>query len=310
MTTPRLVATRISRCVAERLAVAPRTATVVSVYRRVANLRLDSGELVAVGAREVPLAANGVAVELAPEVALDALGLRAGRTATLTPGALRVCGADVEVDLSAAVRWEPRPAMPRVSPQAIAARALEARVIAVAEGESGALLPLLWRRDAEWHARDLVGSAVRPAAALRDAAVAGDLAGVARAGRGLAGLGPGLTPSGDDYLAGFAAAWALASESLGREAGHTTAVLEALSAGAEAGASDLGRAWLAHAARGEVAEPMGSFFAALAGRARGDLAAAVRGVLVLGATSGTDWMTGALAGVDATLAAAGSRAWS
>src|SRR5207244_8060604 len=66
-------------------------------------------------------------------------------------------------------------------------------------------------------------------------------------------LGPGLTPSGDDYLAGFAAAWALVSEALGLDSGHVRRVLEALRAGADPGASGLGRAWISHATRGEVA---------------------------------------------------------
>ena len=131
----------------------------------------------------------------------------------------------------------------------------------------------------------------------------GDLAGVERASAGLAGLGLGLTPSGDDYLAGFAAAWVLATEALG----HLDAeVPHALCAGARPGASALGYAWIAHATRGEVAEPMTRFFEALLGGRLGGpaLTGSARGVLGLGASSGSDWMVGALAGVEAALASA------
>ena len=48
---------------------------------------------------------------------------------------------------------------------------------------------------------------------------------------------------------------------------------------------------------------MGQFFTALLGGAPGGMAPALRGVLALGATSGTDWMVGALLGADAALTA-------
>ena len=50
---------------------------------------------------------------------------------------------------------------------------------------------------------------------LLDAAIRCDAGSVAGAARGFAGLGPGLTPSGDDLLAGFAAAWDLVGDALG-----------------------------------------------------------------------------------------------
>ena len=80
-------------------------------------------------------------------------------------------------------------------------------------------------------------------------------------------------------------------------------MIEALWSGAEPGASELERAWISHAARGEVAEPMARFFTALLGTRPDALAVSARGVLRLGATSGTDWMVGVLAGVGAALAA-------
>jgi len=302
-----LVATRMSRWVVERLAAAPGRAAVASAHRRVANLRLDSGEVIGVGAAEIPLAANGVSIALAPDAALDALGVRAGQAASVAAAALRIGG--VVVDLRAAACWEPRPALRRARPEAVAAGAREARALAIAEGERGSLLALLWRA-AEWETRGLIQAAAAPAEALRRAALAGDAASVARAARGLAGLGPGFTPAGDDYLAGFAAAWVLVSESVAGDGARTAAVLAAVRAGAEGGASELGRAWLAHAARGEVAEPMADFFAALVPPAPRALAGAVRGVLGLGATSGSDWMAGALMGLEAALGAVGWSAWS
>jgi hypothetical protein len=295
----------MSRWLGDRLAEGLRTATIASLHRRVANVRLDRDRFVSVGAPEVPLAANGLTIDLAPPITLEGIGLRPGQAVRLDPGALRVPDADMEIDLGAAVSWDPRPPAQRVGPTELARRARAARAIAVAEGDGRSLLALLWWREEYPDSGALARAAARPALRLRSASLVGDTAGVERAARGLAGLGPGLTPSGDDYLAGFAAAWALASESLGRDGRLTAAVLDSLWVGAAPGASELGRAWIAHAVRGEVAEPLGRFLTTLLGPESAALHATVRGVLGLGATSGADWMAGALAATDAALTAEG-----
>ena len=102
----------------------------------------------------------------------------------------------------------------------------------------------------------------------------------------------------------------LAAAALGRGGQAGAAVQDALVRGAAPGASPLGRAWIAHAARGEVAEPLARFLTALLGGPPEALAGSTRGVLGLGASSGTDWMVGALSGVDALLAAAPVARWS
>jgi hypothetical protein len=388
-----LPATRISRWVLERAgnppsdrtasladgAAAPLPATVASVHERAVNVRLDSGDLLCVAATELPLAPNGVAVEMDPAARFGDFGIRAGQRAWLAPEALQVTGAGLDVCFTGARRWEPRPRLGRVCPGDLARRTSEARSIAIAEAPAASLMPLLWAGDRHAAPGEPARSAAGPAVAVRRAATAGDAAGVGAAARELAGLGPGLTPSGDDFLAGFAAAWALvpAALRLTRGAGHglCTAlvpawptpsavvarpwsgpetrsddrsspgaqpedpagpprrprervrfrdasgwILTSLGEAGTAGASELGRAWLTNAVRGEVAEPLGRFFSALserswtlaavecsgAGRrARSELAGSVRTVLAIGATSGADWLTGALIGVASILDALG-----
>ena len=302
---------RISRWVIERLTGGgARDATVASVHTRVAILRLDRGELVCVGTTSVPLAANGLSIDLPPGAAPWTLGLEAGQAAMLSRRSLSIPAAGLCVDLDGASRWEPRPRPGRTSPRELARRARRARALTVAEGNSPSLLPLLWDSDGAGLLPEPARSAGPPAAILGAAAAAAEPDGVRRAAARLAGLGPGLTPSGDDYLAGFAAAWVLAAAALGREGPAGAAVQDALVRGAAPGASPLGRAWIAHAARGEVAEPLARFLTALLGGPPEALAGSTRGVLGLGASSGTDWMVGALSGVDALLAAAPVARWS
>lgn len=111
----------------------------------------------------------------------------------------------------------------------------------------------------------------------------------------LVGFGPGLTPSSDDYVAGFMAASIRApygqvmnceellkrnQKLVGRAKGKTTVISEAM---------------LAHAAFGHVAQKYDRLLDLLCFEAEGDLEAAMLKALDHGDTSGTDFMTGAAA---------------
>lgn len=302
----RIPALRVSRWVDDQLAERGSLGAVVhSVFRRVANLRLDSGDLLSLSSPEVALAPNGITVELPQDTTMWAVGIQPAQPAMLDSMGIRIPGADLVVTFAGAARWEPRPRVRRAAPSELACRLMEARATALAKGAADSLLPLLLAPDGEGDTKPLdpTRAARQPAALLGEAAARYDAGAVRRAARRLAGLGPGLTPSGDDFLAGFAAAWALTAEAIGLPSDRSARVSVALLAGASARASDLGRMWIAHGVRGEVAEPMGRFFTALLTGEPAVLAPAVRGVLALGATSGTDWMAGALLGAEAVLGA-------
>jgi len=132
---------------------------------------------------------------------------------------------------------------------------------------------------------DPLSRAALPALAhLAAATSARDAAGCLAAARSLLGLGPGLTPAGDDCLVGWlAGAWTAGA------AGRRLAA--AAGPGLLAAATDLtgrlSRAFLAAAVSGEVAEPVHGF------ALRPDEARLV-GLLALGATSGADLLAGYL----------------
>jgi hypothetical protein len=111
-----------------------------------------------------------------------------------------------------------------------------------------------------------------------------DAAGCRSAAISLLGLGPGLTPAGDDVLVGWAAAlWAsgAANRRLVRR------VRSGLLAAAAERTTDLSRAFLAAALAGAVGEPLRGVIG------RPD-PAAVTGLLDVGATSGADCIAGYL----------------
>jgi hypothetical protein len=128
------------------------------------------------------------------------------------------------------------------------------------------------RPSAVWEA-PLAGAARRAAAAVAD----DDLAGAAA---GLGGLGPGLTPAGDDVLAGLFLA-ARARFGRGAEAGL-------LAVAASVATTDLSGAFLRWAARGQHVAPAHDLLVAAA---RGDgrrAAAAVTRLGAFGSSSGAD----------------------
>jgi hypothetical protein len=98
----------------------------------------------------------------------------------------------------------------------------------------------------------------------------------------LLGLGPGLTPSGDDCLVGW-----LAGLWVGGAQGRAllAAIAPALLAAARERTGDLGRAFLVAAAAGQVAEPVRDFVVTPS-------PSHLAGLLALGATSGGDLLAG------------------
>jgi len=126
-----------------------------------------------------------------------------------------------------------------------------------------------------------------------------DVAGVEEATRGLAGLGPGLTPAGDDMLAGFAAVMTLLSERLSVDGINRGQVAEVIARVARPRTTMLSGVLLEYAAHGEAAEQVGKLLLALAlpgGEPEAVLRAADE-LLAFGATSGGDTLLGVLLGL-------------
>lgn len=126
-----------------------------------------------------------------------------------------------------------------------------------------------------------------------------DRGGIERAVKGLTGLGPGLTPSGDDVLAGFAAVLFLLSEQLSIDGVSRRYIAELIAAIACPRTTLLSVSFLACAARGEVSESLGHLLIGLTlplVESETLLKAAER-VLDFGASSGSDTLLGVLAGL-------------
>jgi hypothetical protein len=267
-----LQATAVGAEAARRLGRAVGSGRVHSAFARTINVMLDglgdAGWVSLHGPGPLP-APFGVACEGGPVPAV-----RPGTPVRVEPGELvldgvlrfRLAGARVrETGLPATA---PPPAT-AVGPVAAGDRGLAPVATAVLAGTPPPADPL--------------GRLAAPAlAALRAGTTGGDATGSLAAATALLGLGPGLTPSGDDCLVGW-----LAGLWVGGGPGRAllAATVPALLAAARERTGALGQAFLAAAATGQVAEPVRDFVVAPS-------PAHLAGLLALGATSGGDLLAG------------------
>ena len=140
-----------------------------------------------------------------------------------------------------------------------------------------------------------------PDQGLETALASGDDEAVLGAARRLIGLGDGLTPMGDDLLAGAVAGMLLMGGSMGEE--RCAALIQRLEGPvmehAAAATTTFSAALLGHAFGGEVAAPAATLLVALAGR--GDAVAAARELLEVGHSSGPALAAGILVGARAAI---------
>jgi hypothetical protein len=244
-----------------------------AVYVHVPNER--GGDVVGVltsDAARLPLGC----VLFRPNNGRPLVALPAGAPAEVGGG--RIVVGDLAV--SAAAWWNPRPRLPSSRPALLPEGVRQLRTTLYGEGvpHSAFTLP------------GLPTGPGGPLAALRGAVRRADLDAALRTATRLIGLGPGLTPAGDDVMAGTIAGLVL----LGHPAAERFAAgVYALAAGRT---TELSRALLRHAACGRVSGEYAAVLHGLVGER--PLAPAVAGLLATGSTSGRAMALGLCTAID------------
>jgi len=204
--------------------------------------------------------------------------------------------------------WEARcPPWPTLDPGRLARNLTTAQEVLLAEAPAESFARLLGARGRPHgpHPRgfpegtgrgeaDLAARAREGMATLRESLERRSLAHAVEAARALGGLGPGLTPAGDDVLAGALLALALLpkeGEDL-REAIATTASRQT---------TRISAAYLEAARMGEASEAWHRLLDVLPGGDRKTIALAARKVMAFGETSGADTLAGFLLAMEAIL---------
>jgi hypothetical protein len=272
-----------------------------SVFSRAANLLLG-GRLLTLHARETPCAPNGLVLALRANQKPLA-GLQPGMVVLVERGIIAIPVAKLRLDLQQSQSWNPRPQLAPAAcpPERLQAHLAFLETYLAAHVSPGGLAGLAYL-DHETTMEQ--ASANQPLLQTAWAATQQLLDGISRqqlplVRQGLTmliGLGPGLTPSGDDLLTGVIAAMLLLSETVG----HPVAFYQRLSAEALALAysrtNKLSITWIEYAGRGEVAEHLGRLFEALIQSDTSLLEKAAQEVLSSGATSGGDILAGIILG--------------
>jgi hypothetical protein len=284
----------ISRTVRERLNAGPFHGKALATFEDVCDLATPDGDVVAV----VRACVGNGPLNVVTDVQAGSFSrLQPGARARLEPGLLEI--GPLRVSLRGASVWEPCPDWDvlRTGRDTLAARLAtivacgsacappSSLMVLVAAAESeGALLRKATDRGVVQSA--ILSAAAAAAKALR-AGFRGDATSLQAGAAGLAGLGGGLTPAGDDFLCGaMLCAW-LAHP-------HPQALCQRLVATAAPRTTVLSGALLRATARGECSATWHQLLGALRTGGDADLATAVQEVVSHGATSGADALAGFL----------------
>lgn len=200
----------------------------------------------------------------------------------------RLLFAGVSVDVVGAVHWSPRPDWEELHLQRvkILAQVLAARGWIMEHARDGSLMTAY---PGAAKSGSLGGDDRCLVPALGAAVARADVRACRQAARSLAGLGPGLTPAGDDCIMGaIFAAWILHPERPARS------ITQALAQAAIPRTTSLSAAWLRAAARGEAGVAWHRFLRCLMAASASALLESAGELLAIGHTSGADALAGFL----------------
>lgn len=236
-----------------------------SVFDRACNIRLETAALmtlVSSGTGNVP---NGLRLKTPPWFAFSDF-IRAGTTAACRGGILRFDGSDLSIALRNATCWHIDLSGLRIDLRR--RNHAEAWTTAwhelCAHRHGDAISPFIGTvdRDKRTHAAP-VEPACRTVPALLDATGDLQVTKACAAIEPLIGLGPGLTPSGDDFLVGYLAGlWSAAGNNLSRLRFLTS--MGAWLSEAASGSNIISQTSIESAIRGNVSEPIAALAQQLA----------------------------------------------
>ena len=261
--------------------------TVHSAFRQACNIRLDDGRTLALLVPHLGNVPHGARVQVPTGFAF-ADHLTVGRPVGCRADVLRIAGGELSIDLGTAQPWRgelPAAGVDLTSPEI--AGAWRAAWCALHRDR-----PRADHAELAAIARTVDRQGVRLARAARDLRLHEAVSALDR----LIGCGPGLTPSGDDLIAGFLAGlWCCAGDGPAKRSfldGLCAAVVTAA-----AGTADISRAYLSDAARGRFAEPLTTLAWHIGqGADRVAIERATLSALRVGHTSGGDGVLGLLLG--------------
>ncbi len=276
----------ISRSVAEYLR-DPRKGTVLATFRRSCYLDFED-RILALVASELGNGPLNIVLAAAPPHSFQIIPVG---ELVISTAELITIGTSLRISYDRALPW-----VPAITPWALRPRALNANLdlchnLLVREAPVGSFahaLPIAPITRRNYIEETLYQQASVAMNTLARGLYNGDLATLAQATRQLAGLGLGLTPSGDDVLVGVLMALTVSSPSNARQ-------LRATVLAAAAGRNPrISAAYLDAAAKGEANEAWHQLLDVLPSGDSAVVSSAARTVMSIGETSGADMLGGFL----------------
>ena len=275
-----------------------------SIFHQACNVSLESDVLLTLISSEKGNLSQGIRLGTPPRFTF-LNQLRVGQPIACRGGILRISGSELSVDLRTASLWHIDLKGLRVdlrqsdTAQAWAVAWLELEKHRRGNGISAMISAAPVPRQKSVTSpgiKTLVQRAVQTVPALIDATRNLQVDSAITAIRPLIGLGPGLTPSGDDFIVGYLAGlWSTAGRDSSRL--RFMSSLGAWLSRAEAGTNAISYTYIKSAVNGNVSEPIATL-AQRFGQAKSldSVREATRTALQVGNTSGTDGVQGLLLG--------------
>ena len=275
-----------------------------SIFHEACNVSLESDVLLTLISSEKGNLSQGIRLGTPPKFTF-LNQFRVGQPVTCRGGILRISGSELSVDLRTASLWHIDLKGLRVdlhqrdTAQAWAVAWLELGKHRRGNGISAMIEAIPVPRQnpvTSPEIKTLVERAVQTVPALIDATRNFQVDGAITAIRPLIGLGPGLTPSGDDFIVGYLAGlWSTAGSDSSRL--RFMSSLGAWLSRVAAGTNTISCTYIKSAVNGNVSEPIATL-AQRVGQAKNmeSVREATRTALQVGNTSGTDGVLGLLLG--------------
>jgi len=275
-----------------------------SIFQQACNVRLESDALLTLVSSEKGNLSQGIRLGTPPKFTF-LNQLQVGQPFACRGGILRISGSELSVDLRTASLWHIDLKGLRVdlhqrnTARAWAVAWLELGKHRLGNGISAMIAAIPVPRQnsmASPRIKTLVEMAVQTVPALIDATRNLQVDGAITAIRPLIGLGPGLTPSGDDFIVGYLAGlWSTAGSDSSRW--RFMSSLGTWLSQAAAGTNAISCTYIKSAVNGNVSEPIATL-AQRFGQAKSmdSVREATRNALQVGNTSGTDGVQGLLLG--------------
>jgi len=278
--------------------------SVHSMFERTFNV-LMGGELIGVGRSDVARSPTNLITDIPSSAKMSSLGIRKNDEVLTAWNSLQI-GGWLEISLNGAEVWRPRRRVAKpLEIEFIKNNLSTAEEFASSRHYREGLGQLLLYIDdvvsgtatEDPQLNPVVQSALPHILSLLRAVESKNLDLLRQSAEKLAGLGPGLSPSSDDMLAGFMSSLRWTISSLGGNPAYIDEVNQAIVVSTIGRTTLLSQQLLGHAAVGEVNETVEDLLEAIFAGKLSEVRTAAGEVLAMGETSGVDTMVGILLGL-------------